>query len=169
MLGLGCAEYSGNSGESFDKYYQEELSEFERQLLIKDIKSVLGTEYTWGGESIEDGFDCSGLIQWAYKKQGFCMFRVQDQVFREVTAHNLWKYNVNAVKSVNNIRRGDFIFFDEEGNGNINHNAVFDKVDDQGNVWVYDAYSVTGAVVHRKVSNFWDKNPFFGRPLKTIK
>jgi cell wall-associated NlpC family hydrolase len=40
---------------------------------------LLGTPYVWGGES-RGGFDCSGLVQWAYSTVGVHLPRVaQDQ------------------------------------------------------------------------------------------
>lgn len=36
---------------------------------ISAAKSMLGTPYRWGGES-PSGFDCSGLVVWAYRQAG---------------------------------------------------------------------------------------------------
>ena len=33
-------------------------------------RSVLGVRYTWGGESPSTGFDCSGLVLWAWAHGG---------------------------------------------------------------------------------------------------
>jgi hypothetical protein len=44
-------------------------------------KSMMGTPYKWGGESPTEGFDCSGLVQWAYGKAGISLPRVTDQQF----------------------------------------------------------------------------------------
>lgn len=40
-----------------------------RAKVVKIAKSELGTPYVWGGASPR-GFDCSGLIMWAYGKLG---------------------------------------------------------------------------------------------------
>jgi hypothetical protein len=41
----------------------------------------LGVRYQWGGESPQTGFDCSGLVQWAYRKAGIELPRVtEDQI-----------------------------------------------------------------------------------------
>lgn len=128
-----------------------------------------GQPYVWGGDTVEKGFDCSGLIQWAFRQQGFGHFRNGDEVHREITAHDMYHFNTERVTSINDLRRGDFIFFDENGDGRITHNSVFDRIDEDGRVWVYDAYSVSGVVEYRGVENFWGKGPLFGRPLKTVR
>lgn len=47
--------------------------------VIADAKKYLGVKYVWGGED-PSGFDCSGLVQFVYKKFGVDLPRVsQDQ------------------------------------------------------------------------------------------
>lgn len=170
LLLIGLAGCSGltKSPESFDRYRQQLLTDAEREQVIQDIQIVLGSKYTWGGDTVKKGFDCSGLIQWAFRQQGFGQFRSGDEVHHEITAHDMYHYNTEHVAKIDGLRHGDFIFFDEDGNGQITHNAAFDHVDDYGRVWVYDAYSIWGIAVYRYIENFWDKGPLFGRPMKTI-
>ncbi|EEI28379.1 C40 family peptidase [Corynebacterium glucuronolyticum] len=37
---------------------------------VEKAKSQLGTPYVWGGQAPGRGFDCSGLVQWAYRESG---------------------------------------------------------------------------------------------------
>ena len=37
---------------------------------VKAALSTVGTPYRWGGESPATGFDCSGLVRWAYRRVG---------------------------------------------------------------------------------------------------
>jgi cell wall-associated NlpC family hydrolase len=37
--------------------------------VIQDARSQIGVPYAWGGRSQGKGFDCSGLMYWAYSKQ----------------------------------------------------------------------------------------------------
>jgi cell wall-associated NlpC family hydrolase len=46
---------------------------------LRAAESQLGTPYRWGGSSPSAGFDCSGLVQWAYGKVGIHIPRVTDQ------------------------------------------------------------------------------------------
>jgi cell wall-associated NlpC family hydrolase len=43
------------------------------------LKSQLGVPYVWGGEQPGKGFDCSGLVQWAYGRAGIRLPRVSQQ------------------------------------------------------------------------------------------
>ncbi len=44
--------------------------------ISKTAQSQIGKKYTFGGTTPQKGFDCSGLIQWAYKKHGIKVPRV---------------------------------------------------------------------------------------------
>ena len=37
---------------------------------VKAALEAVGTPYRWGGESPSTGFDCSGLVRWAYGRVG---------------------------------------------------------------------------------------------------
>jgi cell wall-associated NlpC family hydrolase len=37
---------------------------------VKVALEAVGTPYRWGGESPVTGFDCSGLVRWAYRRVG---------------------------------------------------------------------------------------------------
>jgi len=43
------------------------ISEIDRQKLLEDAKYFKGGKYVWGGTTPE-GFDCSGYVQYLYKK-----------------------------------------------------------------------------------------------------
>ncbi|WP_169807250.1 C40 family peptidase [Herbidospora cretacea] len=48
-----------------------------RQAIIDDALTQIGKWYVWGGESdAEGGFDCSGLLFWAFTKNGVDIPRV---------------------------------------------------------------------------------------------
>jgi cell wall-associated NlpC family hydrolase len=49
--------------------------------VVAAAMSAIGTPYVWGGASPETGFDCSGLVQWAYARAGVAVPRTtSDQV-----------------------------------------------------------------------------------------
>ena len=73
-------------------------------------KQHLGTPYVWGGES-PGGFDCSGLMQWAYDQLGVDLPRVstdQARAGRPVTAAEA--------------RPGDLVFFER---GKVDHIGMY--------------------------------------------
>lgn len=52
-------------------------SDKQRDLVMQYAKQQIGKWYVWGGESdAEGGFDCSGLLYYAFKKAGIDMPRV---------------------------------------------------------------------------------------------
>lgn len=70
--------------------------------IVSTARQALGVQYVWGGESM-NGFDCSGLVVWAFGKAGIQLPRVTyDQI------------NVGASVPPNKLRPGDLVFFDTD-------------------------------------------------------
>jgi cell wall-associated NlpC family hydrolase len=155
-------------GDSISGYQQVQLSEQERAQLVQHIQTAVSLPYKEGGNTTDKGFDSAGLIQWAYREMGFERFRKDDEVFRQTTPDDLYRYNASRLENQADLRRGDFLFFDMDSNGRMDHNAVFDRMDEQGRIWVYDAYPDWGVVTYRFIESAEKQRMFFGRPLKTI-
>jgi len=75
------------------------MSEGDRQQLLKDAKFFKGGKYVWGGTSPE-GFDCSGYVQYLYKKHNINLPR---------TAYAQSKKG--APVNRNSLQKGDLLFF----------------------------------------------------------
>ena len=80
------------------------------QRVVALAQQHLGTPYVWGGES-PGGFDCSGLMQWAYAQVGIDLPRVsRDQA------------KVGRAVSPAEARPGDLVFFER---GQIDHIGLY--------------------------------------------
>lgn len=78
---------------------------------VAEAKKYLGTPYLWGGSSPKTGFDCSGLVQWAYAQQGIKIPRV---TYDQIDAPNATKIGRD------NLRAGDLVFFATAA-GDVHH------------------------------------------------
>jgi len=68
-------------------------------LAITAAMTQLGVPYVWGGETPGVGFDCSGLVQWAYAQAGISLPRTtQQQILAGVPV------------SLDDLRPGDLVF-----------------------------------------------------------
>jgi cell wall-associated NlpC family hydrolase len=64
-------------------------------------RTTMGTPYVWGGESYQEGgFDCSGLVQWAFAQVGATLPR---------TAAEQWDATTRIAAA--EVEPGDLIFF----------------------------------------------------------
>jgi cell wall-associated NlpC family hydrolase len=77
-------------------------------------RRYVGVKYVWGG-STPSGFDCSGFVQYVYRKNGVPLPRTSRQM-----AHAGKKVSA----SVANLREGDLMLF-RGRNGVINHVALY--------------------------------------------
>jgi peptidoglycan DL-endopeptidase CwlO len=69
--------------------------------------SQLGTQYVWGGAA-PGGFDCSGLVMWAYAQVGVSL------------PHSTYaQYGMGVPVSRDQLQPGDLVFFDGLGHVGI--------------------------------------------------
>ena len=74
---------------------------------LKEAEKYKGTAYRYGGSTPQTGFDCSGLVQWAYAKAGIQIPRVTDAQFAAGNATPVDK---------SHLKPGDLVFFGQPGN-----------------------------------------------------
>ena len=83
--------------------------------IVRTALDVLGTPYEWGGTAA-NGFDCSGLIQYAYGRHGIRLPRVsRDQASSGSVVTPL----VEALKP------GDILLFAAQPNGGVTHVGMY--------------------------------------------
>jgi hypothetical protein len=111
---------------------------------VKDIHEYLGVKYQWGGASPK-GFDCSGLLQYVWAKEGVKIPR---------TSYDQWQ--TGRVVGKKQLRPGDAVFFKgSDAKGNLpGHVGMY-----IGNGQFVEAPH-TGANV--RISNLAGRNDFVG-------
>lgn len=67
--------------------------------VVAAAMSALGVPYVWGGASPETGFDCSGLVQWAYAQVGITLPRTTSE-----------QIGVGVAVGDNELQLGDLLF-----------------------------------------------------------
>lgn len=84
--------------------------------MISAAQSQRGVPYVWGGETPRGGFDCSGLVQWAFGQAGVSVPRV---------THDQW-YEGERIEYAD-AQRGDLIFWrtDPTAPDYISHVAIY--------------------------------------------
>ena len=74
-------------------------------------ESQEGVPYVWGGETPGVGFDCSGLVQWAWRQAGVDLPRTAAA-----------QYDAIAHVSLSDLQPGDLLFW---GYGGISHVGMY--------------------------------------------
>lgn len=68
---------------------------------VHAAETQLGVPYVWGGENPGQGFDCSGLVQWAYEQAGIGLPR---------TSQAQWAFLQKRQVPLNKVQEGDIVF-----------------------------------------------------------
>ncbi|TDN60191.1 C40 family peptidase [Scandinavium goeteborgense] len=88
-----------------------------KKTAMNKLMDQIGKPYRWGGTSPRTGFDCSGLVYYAYKD--LVKFRIPR------TANEM--YHLRDARSVNRgeLQSGDLVFFRTRGRGTADHVGVY--------------------------------------------
>lgn len=84
---------------------------------ISKLMNQIGKPYRWGGTSPSTGFDCSGLVYYAYKD--IVKFRIPR------TANEMYHLRDAAPVNVAELESGDLVFFRTQGRGTADHVGVY--------------------------------------------
>jgi cell wall-associated NlpC family hydrolase len=107
---------------------------------VADAESQIGTPYAFGGAGPHSGFDCSGLVVWAYGLAGVVVPR---------TANDQWQDEPHI--PVARLVAGDLVFFGAGGDAEhvgiyIGNNAMVDAPREGADVRIDTFTDVVGAV-----------------------
>ncbi|MDD3692623.1 MAG: SH3 domain-containing protein [Oscillospiraceae bacterium] len=94
---------------------QQDTKQQKIDKVIATAKSLIGTPYVYGGESLQEGgFDCSGFTQYVYKQVGVSLNRISsDQAVQGIYV------------SRSNIQPGDLVFFSFNANNKVDHVGIY--------------------------------------------
>lgn len=85
-----------------------------REELVKTARSFIGVPYLWGGDGLNDGFDCSGLTMTVYQLNGLDLPRTSQE-----------QSNAGSPVTRDRLLEGDLIFFHAAKGRNISHVALY--------------------------------------------
>jgi hypothetical protein len=85
-----------------------------RDSLGSAAESFLGVEYSWGGASPEEGFDCSGLTMAVYQMNGINLPHSSKEQF-----------GAGTYVSTANLNKGDLVFFRTKQPHKISHVGIY--------------------------------------------
>lgn len=77
----------------------------------------VGKPYRWGGKSPQTGFDCSGLVWYAYND--VVKFRIPR------TANEMYHLRDASPVAITELETGDLVFFRTSGRGVADHVGVY--------------------------------------------
>ena len=116
------------------------------QKVIDTARSFVGSKYSWGGSSPTTGFDCSGLLQYAFKAAGINLPRTAAQ-----------QGKVGQAVDISQTQPGDMIWFGSKNSPSGQHIGLVSRVEN-GQIYIIDAAGRKLGVTERALPNLQIKS-----------
>ena len=139
----------------FEYTESKEKEESPAQKVINTAKSFIGSKYSWGGSNPSTGFDCSGLMQYAFKQAGIDIPRTAAQ-----------QGKVGQEINLQQAQPGDMIWFGSKQSPSGQHIGLISRIDN-GQIYIIDAAGKKLGIVERALPNLQIKSVrrIFGNTL----
>jgi hypothetical protein len=85
-----------------------------RNNIVRTADNFLGVPYRWGGESVEEGFDCSGFTMTVYRLNGL-----------DLPRSSRLQWHTGMTVDPSDLKKGNLVFFRTAGNGKISHVGIY--------------------------------------------
>lgn len=124
---------------------------------MSKLMQQIGKPYRWGGTSPRTGFDCSGLVWYAYKD--LVKFRIPR------TANEMYHLRDAAAVDRGALETGDLVFFRTQGRGTADHVGVY-----MGNgKFIQSPSSGQGIQITSLSEDYWKRHYVGARRVMTPK
>jgi murein DD-endopeptidase len=111
-----CMKRKGRASGTLADAHKLKVQKATTTAMNKLMKQI-GKPYRWGGSSPRTGFDCSGLVYYAYKDL------VKIRIPR--TANEMYHLRDAAPIERGELKNGDLVFFRTQGRGAADHVGVY--------------------------------------------
>jgi cell wall-associated NlpC family hydrolase len=111
----GLAARGSNPSGPFARPFAR-VNEVQRDSIIHNSRSLLGVRYKWAGATPERGLDCSGFVQYVFKKLG---------VDLPHHAATLAKLGASMDKDTSAMQVGDLLVFSKMKSKRISHVGIY--------------------------------------------
>lgn len=111
-----CVTVKGDKNLTIAQAHKVRVQKAQKTAMNK-LMGQIGKPYRWGGTSPRTGFDCSGLVYYAYKD--LVKFRIPR------TANEMYHLRDAASIDRGELESGDLVFFRTRGRGTADHVGVY--------------------------------------------
>lgn len=140
--------------------------------------SRIGSPYVWGGDwptsrspwgwQAHGGFDCSGLVWWAFKaNRRSAALGLGTGLWNRTADGMAWERRAERVP-LRSASPGDLLFYGDAGprvrRGEISHMGIA-----LGNGWMVQAAGSRGGVSITRLDDYWTSGAAFGRRVRALR
>lgn len=127
------------------------VSKKDAKAIVAKAKKYIGVKYVYGGTTPK-GFDCSGLVQYVFKQQGYKVPRLADEQYNQL----------GKLIKPKKLSVGDLVFFDTDHSKpkSVSHVGIF-----MGSNKFIHASSSKGVRIDKLTDSYWKKRFFAAKQI----